>query len=115
MKSGIFFGFKKPLLYYPCEIISSINITGVTARTFNLSISCQDQDSETCTEFSMIDVSEYDGISTYIQTVTIAKTNVKKENTSTDAMVEKEVALIPQGLDEEEDEDFECDDSDSVI
>ncbi|KAL2864592.1 putative negative regulator of DNA transposition (Rtt106) [Aspergillus lucknowensis] len=68
--TGIFFGFKKPLLFFGLETIESISYTSVLQRTFNLNITARAVGSEETQEFefSMIDQADYSGIDSYIKT-----------------------------------------------
>jgi Histone chaperone Rttp106-like len=69
LATGIFFGFKKPLAFFPFEIINSISYTSVLQRTFNLNIAVQlpTQDEIKDHEFSMIDQADFCGIDAYIK------------------------------------------------
>jgi hypothetical protein len=69
LATGIFFGFKKPLAFFPFEAINSISYTSVLQRTFNLNIAVQlpDQAESKEHEFSMIDQADFVGIDTYIK------------------------------------------------
>ena len=69
LATGIFFGFKKPLAFFPFEVINSISYTSVLLRTFNLNIAVQLPDQEELKEheFSMIDQADFAGIDTYIK------------------------------------------------
>lgn len=69
LSTGIFFGFKKPLLFFGFETIESISYTSVLQRTFNLNISARSsaEDEEQEIEFSMIDQSDFPGIDAYVK------------------------------------------------
>lgn len=68
LANGIFFGFKKPLLFLPFDRIESISYTSVLQRTFNLNIAFRRPDGEEEEiEFSMLDQSDYSVINDYIQ------------------------------------------------
>ncbi|KKY28621.1 putative negative regulator of dna transposition [Phaeomoniella chlamydospora] len=79
LSNGIFFGFKKPLVFFPFDYIQSISYTSVLQRTFNLvisvSLSPDDNSNTTGTaipdieefEFSMIDQADFAGIDSYIK------------------------------------------------
>jgi len=69
LATGIFFGFKKPLAFFPFEAINSISYTSVLQRTFNLNIAVQlpDQEETKEHEFSMIDQADFAGIDAYIK------------------------------------------------
>ncbi|KAL4996822.1 histone chaperone rtt106 [Aspergillus recurvatus] len=70
LSTGIFFGYKKPLLFFAFENIDSISYTSVLQRTFNLNVVARALDSDETQEFefSMIDQADYSGIDTYIKT-----------------------------------------------
>lgn len=69
LSTGIFFGFKKPLIFFAFENIESISYTSVLQRTFNLNIATRASASEEIQEFelSMIDQADYAGIDGYIK------------------------------------------------
>ncbi|KAJ3274224.1 hypothetical protein HDV01_003297 [Terramyces sp. JEL0728] len=54
---GLFFGIKKPIMFFEFNEISAIEIVSVTGRTFNILVVGAD---ESQTEFSMIDYEIYD-------------------------------------------------------
>ena len=69
LQSGIFFGFKKPLLFFDFDSIESISYTSVLQRTFNMVVSYKvkpDSDPEEI-EFSMLDQADFAGIDAYIK------------------------------------------------
>lgn len=70
LPTGIFFGFKKPLAFYPFDLIDSVSYTSITKRTFNLNISARvlpaDDESQE-TEYSMLDQTDFAGIDNYIK------------------------------------------------
>ncbi|KAL4868785.1 histone chaperone rtt106 [Aspergillus spectabilis] len=70
LSTGIFFGFKKPLLFFAFESVDSISYTSVLQRTFNLNVVARALGSNETQEFefSMIDQADYSGIDTYIKT-----------------------------------------------
>ena len=53
LSSGILFGFKKPVLYFPIEEIHSMSVQTITGRTFCLVLSSSNGES---VEFDMIDI-----------------------------------------------------------
>jgi Histone chaperone Rttp106-like len=69
LATGIFFGFKKPLAFFPFEVINSISYTSVLQRTFNLNIAVQlpEQVGIKEHEFSMLDQADFAGIDAYIK------------------------------------------------
>ncbi|KAL4961433.1 putative negative regulator of DNA transposition (Rtt106) [Aspergillus stella-maris] len=70
LSTGIFFGFKKPLLFFAFESIDSISYTSVLQRTFNLNVVARAVGSDETQEFefSMVDQADFSGIDTYIKT-----------------------------------------------
>ena len=69
LENGIFFGFKKPLVFFDFDSIESISYTSVLQRTFNLNISYKptpDSEPEEI-EFSMLDQADFAGIDAYIK------------------------------------------------
>ena len=69
LENGIFFGFKKPLSFFPFTEIESISYTSVLQRTFNLNITVRPNvDAETQEiEYSMIDQQDFAGIDAYVK------------------------------------------------
>jgi len=79
LPNGILWGFKKPLLFLPHSIITSVAYTSVLQRTFNLALeldlspnhSANGNDDVVETkeeiEFSMLDQEDFGGIDTYIK------------------------------------------------
>ncbi|EEH18538.1 histone chaperone [Paracoccidioides brasiliensis Pb03] len=70
LSTGIFFGFKKPLIFFSLENIDSISYTSVLQRTFNLNIAARSplKPAEVQEfELSMIDQSNHPGIDAYIK------------------------------------------------
>ena len=68
LSSGIFFGFKKPLLFLSLSDIESISYTSVLQRTFNLDVVYKtDTGEEEEVEFSMLDQAEFGGIDEYVK------------------------------------------------
>jgi hypothetical protein len=70
LSTGIFFGYKKPLLFFAFENIESTSYTSVLQRTFNLNIATRvDSEQEPQEfEFAMIDQADFAGIDTYVKT-----------------------------------------------
>ncbi|KAL5042267.1 histone chaperone rtt106 [Aspergillus fruticulosus] len=126
LSTGIFFGYKKPLLFFAFENIDSISYTSVLQRTFNLNVvACALASDETQEfEFSMIDQADYSGIDTYIKThglqdASLAEARRAKryningakteENTEADAQEpeESELQKAQRELEDQEDEEEE--------
>lgn len=71
LSTGIFFAFKKPLLFFSFDTIESVSYTSVLQRTFNLNILARprngSEEDNMEFEFSMIDQADYSGIDGYIR------------------------------------------------
>lgn len=69
LPAGIFWGFKKPLEFFPLDAIDSVSYTSVLQRTFNLNVAARaDADAEAQEfEFSMIDQADFAGIDGYVR------------------------------------------------
>jgi hypothetical protein len=138
LASGIFFGFKKPLLWLGTDEIESISYTSVLQRTFNLNIAFRKADGEVEeVEFSMLDQADYSGINDYVQSKELndaslaagrrAKSELKKKGGAAangegdgangeedDGRTELEKAEAQlQDEEDEDEEDFEPSDDDS--
>ena len=69
LPNGIFWGFKKPLEFFPFDAIDSVSYTSVLQRTFNLNVAARaatDADPQEF-EFSMIDQADFAGIDDYVR------------------------------------------------
>lgn len=106
LSNGVFFGFKKPLLFFANKDIVSMHVNCVTGRTFNLSINTKDNVSF---EFSMIDQSEYDGISRYMEKFSIQGNEAVDKNSAETGTLDNMQFLE----DDEDDEDFRLSDKES--
>jgi len=70
LSTGILWGFRKPLSFYPFSAIESISYTSVLQRTFNLVIATNPSpagESGQSVEFSMIDQLDFGGIDAYVK------------------------------------------------
>ena len=69
LSTGMIWGFKKPLEFFPFDVIESVSYTSVLQRTFNLNIAMRkDANSDVQEfEFSMIDQADFAGIDAYIK------------------------------------------------
>ncbi|KAL2223340.1 hypothetical protein M432DRAFT_538205 [Thermoascus aurantiacus ATCC 26904] len=72
LSTGIFFGFKKPLIFFAFENIESISYTSVLQRTFNLNIVTRPAATPGAAEtqefeLSMIDQADHAGIDAYVK------------------------------------------------
>ncbi|KAL4779100.1 histone chaperone rtt106 [Aspergillus varians] len=126
LSTGIFFGFKKPLLFFAFDNVDSISYTSVLQRTFNLNVVARANGSDETQEFefSMIDQADFSGIDTYIKThglqdASLAEARRAKryninnakteENTETEAQdgEESELQKAQRELEDQEDEEEE--------
>jgi hypothetical protein len=108
LKTGIFFGFKKPCYYFDCNEIKELGISGVTGRTFNLVVKLDEIEHE----FSMISAVEYDGIAEYINKFQKGKlTGVPTKDVDIAALGD-EIALDET---DSEDESYASNDSDTGV
>ncbi|GFF53511.1 histone chaperone rtt106 [Aspergillus udagawae] len=101
LSTGIFFGFKKPLVFFAFENIESISYTSVLQRTFNLNIAVRphngDENETQEFELSMIDQADYAGIDAYIkkhglQDASLAEARRAKRYNINGAKAEEDVA-----------------------
>ncbi|KAL3489183.1 hypothetical protein BJX62DRAFT_163710 [Aspergillus germanicus] len=109
LSTGIFFGFKKPLLFFSFETVESISYTSVLQRTFNLNVTARAIGSDETQEFefSMIDQADYSGIDTYIKThglqdASLAEARRAKQYNINGVKTEENADGDAQGADESE-------------
>ncbi|KAI5925955.1 hypothetical protein F4810DRAFT_699845 [Camillea tinctor] len=67
LENGIFWGFKKPLMFIPLDRIAAVSYTSVLQRTFNMVVEVftgegGDEEATEEIEFSMLDQEDYGGI-----------------------------------------------------
>ncbi|KAG8527910.1 uncharacterized protein KY384_006826 [Bacidia gigantensis] len=70
LRTGIIWGFKKPLEFFPFHVIESVSYTSVLQRTFNLVIVVRrdvGDGEEQEFEFSMVDQADFAGIDEYVK------------------------------------------------
>lgn len=69
LATGIVFGFRKPLAYFPFAAIESISYTSVLQRTFNVVIATTAMEGVPAqeVEFSMLDQADFAGIDAYVK------------------------------------------------
>jgi len=69
LSTGIVWGFKKPLEFFPFDLIDSVSYTSVLQRTFNLNITARSTPEAEPQEFefSMVDQADFAGIDTYVR------------------------------------------------
>jgi hypothetical protein len=72
LPNGIFWGYKKPLLFLSLERIAALSYTSVLQRTFNLTIEVDisgkdGRDHVEEFEFSMLDQEDFGGIDTFVK------------------------------------------------
>ncbi|KAL1886262.1 hypothetical protein Plec18167_000191 [Paecilomyces lecythidis] len=114
LSTGIFFGFKKPLVFFAFEDIESISYTSVLQRTFNLNIATRSTSNPEAEpeefELSMIDQADFSGIDTYIkkhglQDASLAEARrAKKYNVNAP---KNEEAAVANGEGEEEESELQ--------
>ncbi|KAM0481957.1 hypothetical protein ACHAPX_003291 [Trichoderma viride] len=70
LENGIFWGFKKPLIFIPMNRIAAISYTSILQITFNMAVEVfTDEDGNTEElEFGMLDQQNYGGIDDYVKT-----------------------------------------------
>ncbi|KAJ0420655.1 histone chaperone rtt106 [Aspergillus carlsbadensis] len=109
LSTGIFFGFKKPLLFFGFETVESISYTSVLQRTFNLNVTARAIGSDETQEFefSMIDQADYAGIDSYIKThglqdASLAEARRAKQYNINGVKTEENADGDAQGTDESE-------------
>ncbi|KAL4914035.1 hypothetical protein BDW62DRAFT_150221 [Aspergillus aurantiobrunneus] len=109
LSTGIFFGFKKPLLFFAFENIESISYTSVLQRTFNLNVVARANGSDETQEFefSMIDQADFSGIDTYIKThglqdASLAEARRAKRYNINGAKTEENAEADAEGAEESE-------------
>ncbi|KAK1239884.1 hypothetical protein MKX08_007326 [Trichoderma sp. CBMAI-0020] len=70
LENGIFWGFKKPLIFIPMNRIAAISYTSILQITFNMVVEVfTDEDGTTEElEFGMLDQQNYGGIDDYVKT-----------------------------------------------
>lgn len=69
LETGIFWGFKKPLMFIPLNRIVATSYTSVLQRTFNMVVEvfAGDGDATEEIEFSMLDQEDFGGIDEYVK------------------------------------------------
>ncbi|KNC96601.1 uncharacterized protein SPPG_08185 [Spizellomyces punctatus DAOM BR117] len=128
LRTGILFGLRKPLLFFPFSDIAGLDIVSPTGRNFGLFLqrTPAEDDSETRSspssenyEFAMIDSAEAESVLLYIETYknrfgegsqTRNGANEESKPGSEDSQPEEAI----DELEEEEDEDFMPSDEDEV-
>ena len=120
LSNGLFFGFKKPLLFFTFDSISSISYTSVLARTFNLTVSYRPtpDTSEQEIEFSMLDQADFAGIDAYVKRHELQDASMAEARRATKLKAAKgkeeaaegepgELEKAQQQIEDEEDEEDE--------
>ena len=114
LKTGILYGFRKPIMFFPISTIREVTFTNILQRTFNLVVSTEDNvDGE---EFGMIDQAVFAGIQGYsvkhgIQDASLSEQRkakkVGKANQGTEESGELEKAVKEYEVEYDDDaEDF---------
>jgi Histone chaperone Rttp106-like len=105
LKTGIFFGFKKPLFFVRLEDIESVSYTSVLQRTFNMVISYLESQEEKEVEFSMLDQADYAGINGYVGRHGLSDKSLAEGRRAKLAKKGKEAKVNgPEGAEAEEDD-----------
>jgi hypothetical protein len=136
MKSGILFGFKKPILYFPRALLVHLQMESVTSRNFDLRVHYRLVAGGPVQEmvFSMITVEEFDELSAYAQSQRLHRPPSDKEPQQMDQSQwsspkgkgpATELMVMPampgfggdddDDDDDEEDSDYVLEDSDSDV
>ncbi|KAI9155520.1 Histone chaperone RTT106 [Paramyrothecium foliicola] len=70
LENGIFWGFKKPLMFMPLDRIVAVSYTNILQITFNIVVEVMSTNGEPNEEleFGMLDQQDYGGIDDYIKT-----------------------------------------------
>lgn len=114
LSTGILYGFKKPVQFFPIDTIREVTFTNILQRTFNLVVSTEDNvEGE---EFEMIDQALFPGVQGYtvkhkIQDASLSEERkakrVGKENRNEEESGELEKAVKEYDAEySDEDEDF---------
>ncbi|EAW11177.1 putative negative regulator of DNA transposition (Rtt106) [Aspergillus clavatus NRRL 1] len=116
LSTGVFFGFKKPLVFFAFENIVSISYTSVLQRTFNLNIAVRShngaEDETQEFELSMIDQADYAGIDAYIkkhglQDASLAEARRAKRYNINGAKAEEDTTNNAEGAAAEEESELQ--------
>lgn len=69
LATGVLWGFKKPLEFFPFDAIESVSYTSILQRTFNMNIAFRPSNEADIQdfEFSMIDQADFGGIDDYVK------------------------------------------------
>jgi len=77
LSTGILYGFKKPVVFFPLSAIREVTFTNVLQRTFNLVVSTEDNVQGE--EFGMIDQACFDGIQNYAKKHSIQDASLSEQ------------------------------------
>jgi len=106
LSTGIVFGFKKPVAFFPFASIESISFTSVLQRTFNIVITTtdpSDPSKQTEHELSMVDQADFQPIDAYIRAHGLNDASMAAERRAKIHNVNKPAAGEEAGNGEEED------------
>jgi hypothetical protein len=68
LPTGVLWGFKKPVVWFPLEEVTSVSYSSILQRTFNLNITANlGGDDLEDLEFGMVDQVDFEGIDAYVK------------------------------------------------
>lgn len=112
LDNGIFFGFKKPLLFFGFGNIESVSYTSVLQRTFNLNIAYREDGANNDQpadiqeiELGMIDQADFPGIDGYIKTHGLQDASLAESRRATKVKANTNGRAAQNGQSAVEDED----------
>ena len=112
LETGILYGFRKPVLFFPLATIREVTFTNILQRTFNLVVSIEDNVQGE--EFGMIDQAVFSGIQGYtvkhgIQDASLSEQRKAKKVAKTNRETDEPGELVKavKEYEEEYDEDAE--------
>jgi hypothetical protein len=102
LATGILYGFKKPVLFFPLDMIREVTFTNILQRTFNLVV-CTEENVEG-EEFGMIDQALFAGIQGYTVKHGIQDASLSEERKARRAgrQVEEESGELERAMEEYE-------------
>ncbi|TPX39956.1 hypothetical protein SeMB42_g06170 [Synchytrium endobioticum] len=114
LKEGIFFGFKRPLLFVPMSQIKGVGVASVAQRTFSFTVDQVVGGEDAQHEFSYIDIAEYDNLSDYLGKFKSAWRAGAKDAAEPTSPQKDDDAPKP-GESDEDDDDFALDSEESDV
>ena len=110
LSSGIVWGFKKPLEFFPFDSIDSVSYTSVLQRTFNLNIAVRTSEDANVQEFefSMIDQADFAGIDAYVKRHQLQDASMAEQRRAKKLNINGvKAAEVAGGTDEQEEGELE--------